>query len=177
VHQAEEVGRNSGFTLGARTWAREQTRTGKEPAYLFMLSRVQPFTAGVTFSDFNPAAAGAYHMGDVPYWLGTYEAFNLFRRTRDWSALDRDLSNVMQDVVVAFAKTGNPSTRAAQFTPYAPDNETRVDFGDVIKVEKLNTRGMDFLETNAAAAGAGRGRGGRGGLPPAPQSPRAGSGG
>jgi para-nitrobenzyl esterase len=164
MRQAEEIGRNSGFTAGARTWAREQTRTGKEPAYLYMLSRVQPFTPGVTFSDFNPATAGAYHMGDVPYWLGTYEAFNVFRRTRDWAVWDRDLSIAMQDVVVAFAKTGNPSTRAAQFTRYTPDNETRVDFGDTIRVEKLNTRGMDFLEVTPAAGGSGRGgRGGRGG--------------
>jgi para-nitrobenzyl esterase len=165
LRQADEIGRNSGFTLGARTWAREQTRTGKEPAYLFMLSRVQPFTPGATFSDFNPATAGAYHMGDVPYFLGTYEAFNLFRRTRDWTAWDRELSNAMQDVVVAFAKSGNPSTKAAPFTRYALDNETRVDFGDTIKLEKLNTRGMDFLEATPAAGGGGRGRGGRGGGP------------
>jgi para-nitrobenzyl esterase len=162
VRQAEEIGRNSGFTLGARAWARAQTRTGKEAAYLFILSRVQPFTPDVTFSDFNPSTAGAYHMGDVPYWLGTYEAFNLFRRTRDWTAWDRELSDDMQDVVVAFANNGNPSTRAVQFTRYAPGHETRVDFGDTIKVETLNTRGMDFLE-NTPAATTGRGRGGRGG--------------
>ena len=162
AHQAEEIGRNSGFSVGARAWARAQTRTGRQPAYLFMVSRVQPFTPGVTFSDFNPDSAGAYHMGDVPYWLGTYEAFNLFRRTRDWTAWDRELSNIMQDVVIAFAKSGNPSTGGAQFTRYAPDNETRVQFGDTITVEKLNTRGMDFLEANPPASG-GRGRGGRGG--------------
>ena len=162
MHRAEEIGRNSGFALGARAWAREQTRTGKASAYLFMLSRVQPFTPGATFSDFNPATAGAYHMGDVPYFLGTYEAFNLFRRTRDWTAWDRELSNAMQDVVVAFARTGNPSTRSVQFRAYAPDAETRVDFGDTIKVENLNTKGMDFLETTPAAPGA-TGRGGRGG--------------
>lgn len=156
MHQAEEIGRNSGFALGARAWAREQTRTGKAPAYLFMLSRVQPFTPGATFSDFNPATAGAYHMGDVPYFLGTYEAFNLFRRTRDWTAWDRELSSAMQDVVVAFARTGSPSTRAAQFKAYAPADETRVDFGDTIKVERLNTKGMDFLETTPAAPGAAR---------------------
>jgi para-nitrobenzyl esterase len=127
-----------------------------------MLSRVQPFTPGATFSDFNPATAGAYHMGDVPYFLGTYEAFNLFRRTRDWTAWDRELSSAMQEVVVAFARTGNPSTRAVQFKVYAPDDETRVDFGDTIKVERLNTKGMDFLETTPAAPGA-TGRGGRGG--------------
>jgi para-nitrobenzyl esterase len=159
TRQAQAIGRDSGFTLGARTWAREQTRTGKQPAYLFMVSRVQPFTPGVTYSDFEPATAGAYHMGDVPYWLGTYEAFNLFRRTRDWTAWDRELSTLMQDVVVAFATTGNPSTAATPFTRYAPGNETRVDFGDSVQVEKLNTRGMDFLESTPAARAAGRGRG------------------
>ena len=133
---------------------------------MFILSRVQPFTPGVTYSDFNPATAGAYHMGDVPYFLGTYEAFNLFRRTRDWTPWDRELSTALQDVVVTFAKTGNPSTRAVQFTRYAPDNETRVDFGDTIRVERLNTKALDFLEaTPAAPAAGGRGRGGRGGGP------------
>ena len=159
ARQAQAIGRDSGFTLGARTWAREQTRTGKQPAYLFIVSRVQPFTPGVTYSDFEPATAGAYHMGDVPYWLGTYEAFNLFRRTRDWTAWDRELSTLMQDVVVAFATTGNPSTAATPFTRYAQGNETRVDFGDSVQVEKLNTRGMDFLERTPAARAAGRGRG------------------
>jgi para-nitrobenzyl esterase len=164
IRQAEEIGRNSGFAVGARTWAREQARSGKEPSYLFMVSRVQPFTPGATFSDFTPATAGAYHMGDVPYFLGTYDFFNLFRTTRDWTSWDRELSKAMQDVVIAFARTGNPSTRAAQFQRYAPDVETRVDFGDSIKVEKLNTKGMDFIEKTPAAGGAGRGgRGGRGG--------------
>jgi hypothetical protein len=65
----------------------------------------------------------------------------------------------MQDVVVAFATTGNPSTAATSFTRYAPGNETRVDFGDSVQVEKLNTRGMDFLESTPAARAAGRGRG------------------
>jgi para-nitrobenzyl esterase len=167
MRQAEEIGRNSGFALGARTWAREQARTGKEPSYLFMVSRVQPFTPGVTFSDFTPATAGAYHMGDVPYFLGTYEAFNLFRTTRNWTTWDHELSGAMQDVVIAFARTGSPSTRAAQFKRYAPDDETRVDFGDTITIEKLNTKGMDFLEKTPAAGGTGRGgRGGRGGGKP-----------
>lgn len=153
VKQAEEVGENSGFTIGARDWVRAQTKTGKQPAYLFMVSRVQPFTPGVKFSDFNQATAGAYHMSDVPYWLGTYETFNLFRRTRDWTAWDRELSNDMQDVVVAFAKTGNPSTRVVQFTRYDPANEMRMNFGDKIANEKLYTKGMDFLEANPVAAG------------------------
>lgn len=164
VHQADEIGRNSGFGMGARNWARAQTKTGKQPAYLYILSRVQPFTPGVTFTDFNPATAGAYHMGDVPYFLGTYDAFNLFRTTRNWTAWDTELSNAIQDVIVTFAKTGSPSTRTVTFTRYNPANEMRVDFGDTITNQKLYTVGLDFIDTVPAAAEPGRG--GRGGGAP-----------
>jgi para-nitrobenzyl esterase len=145
AREADLVGRNSGFTLGARSWAHMQAATGKQPSYLFIVTKVQPFTPGATFSDFDPATAGAYHMGDVPYFLGTYDAFNLFRKTRDWTDLDRSLSDRMQDVIVAFARTGNPNTPAVKFVRYDPKDEQRTVFGDMITVEKLNTPGMDFL--------------------------------
>jgi para-nitrobenzyl esterase len=148
--RADEIGRDSGFGLGARSWARAQAATGKAPSYLFMVTRVQPFTPGVAFSDFNPATAGAYHMGDVPYFLGTYEQFNTFRRTRDWTAYDRDLSDKMQDVIVAFARTGDPSTAAVKFTPYSAAHETRVLFGDSISTETLNAPALDFLAKTPA---------------------------
>jgi para-nitrobenzyl esterase len=146
--QAETVGRNSGFAIGARNWAIAQAKTGKQPAYLFMLSHVQPFSPGVTFSDFNPATAGAYHMSDVPYWLGTYDAFNLFRTTRDWTAWDRTLSNDMQDVIVTYARTGNPATAAVKFPRFDIAHQERVDFGDRISTESLYVKGLDFLATH-----------------------------
>ena len=162
--EADQLGRNSGIALGARNWARLQTATGKQPAYLFMVSHVQPFTPGVTFSDFNPVTAGAYHMSDVPYFLGTYEAFNLIRRTRDWTAFDRGLSEKMQNVIIAYAKTGNPSTADVKFARYDAHNEQRVEFGDTIRIEPLNTKGMDLLLDLPAAA------------PPGPPRPPAASG-
>jgi hypothetical protein len=72
----------------------------------------------------------------------------------------------MQDVILAFAKTGNPAMSKAPFVRYAPDHEARVDFGDTITLELLNTKGMDFLETTPT--GGRRGRGGRGAAGPAP---------
>ncbi len=164
--EADYVGRNMGFAIGARNWAKAQTATGKQPAYLYMLTHVQPYTPGVTFADFNPATAGAYHMSDVPYWLGTYETFNTFRTTRNWAAWDKELSNDMQGVILSFAKTGNPATAAVHFVRYNPADEMRVDFGDTITVEKLNSAQMDFLAAHPVAMmppGAGRGRPGRGG--------------
>lgn len=151
VQTAEVIGRNSGFANGARNWSRLQTATGKQPAYLFLVTKVQPFTRGATFTDFDPATAGAYHMGDVPYFLGTYEAFNAFRRTRDWSEADRALSEAMQDAIVAFARTGNPNTKTVRFVRYDPKAEYQTIFGDRITVDRLNSAGLDFLANNPPA--------------------------
>src|SRR6185312_2103225 len=120
ARQAQAVARDSGFGLAAISWATLQATTGKAPAYLYLFTRIPPFAPGVAFSDFDPATAGAYHMSDVPYWLGTYPAFNLFRVTRDWMPLDRGLSEKMQDVIVAFAKTGNPRTADVEFRRFEP---------------------------------------------------------
>ena len=81
--------------------------------------------------------------------------------SRDWTAWDRELSNDMQDAIVAFARTGDPSTQAVRFAPYRQDNEMRVNFADAIGDDKLFTKGMDFLERTPATVPP-RGRGGRG---------------
>jgi len=153
--QAEQIGENSGFAVAARAWARAQTATGKQPAYLYFFKRAQPYAPGVSFSDLDPATAGAYHTSDVPYWLGTYGAFNLLRHTRDWTPWDRKLSNDMQDVIVHFAKTGNPSTSSAAFVPYDRSNEVRVVFGDTITKEVLDSKAMDFLASHPASQSGG----------------------
>lgn len=152
VRQADEIGRSGGFSLAVRNWVSLQARTGKQPSYLFLVSRVQPFTPGVTFGDFDPKTAGAYHMSDVPYFLGTYEAFNLFRTTRDWTPLDRELSEKMQNVIIAYAKTGDPNTAEVKVARYDPKNEQRTEFGDVVTVQKLNTKGLDFMLDTPAVA-------------------------
>lgn len=157
VKQAYEVIKNSGFGLSDRDWARHQVQTGRQPAWLTVFTRVHPFVPGVTFSDLDPARDGAYHTGDVPYWLGTYETMNLFRHTRNWTTWDRELSDKMQNAIVAFAKTGSPDTPALKFIKYDPNNEQRIVFGDSIYVEKLNTPGLEFIEANPLGAG----RGGR----------------
>ena len=148
IREADQIGRNSGFTLAAWNWVRMQALTGRQPSYMFMVTRVQPFAPGVKFSDFDPSSAGAYHMGDVPYFLGTYDAFNMFRTTRNWTDYDRALSEKMQDVIVAFARTGNPNTPGVKFVRFNPKDPERTVFGNTVTLERLNQRGMDFLLSN-----------------------------
>jgi para-nitrobenzyl esterase len=170
--QAEVVAIESGLSAHPRKWAKAQAQTGKSPAYLYLFSRVHPYTPGVVFADHDPATAGAYHMGDVPYWLMTLDSFNLFRSTRSWTPYDRDLSNKMSDVLVNFARTGNPSTPAVKMVEYNPNDEQLVDFGDSIRIIKLHTKGMDFLEATPVLEQPRPAPGRRGGAPGPERSPR-----
>jgi para-nitrobenzyl esterase len=89
-------------------WASANRASGKAPAYGYFFTRRQPYTAGITFADHDPATVGAYHTGEVPYFLRTLDALNLFRTTRDWTAEDRALSDTMSAAILNFAKTGSP---------------------------------------------------------------------
>jgi para-nitrobenzyl esterase len=147
---AELVSMASGMGVGARSWARAQVTTGRAPAYLFRFSRTQPYVPGIVFADHDPKTAGAYHTGDVPYWLDTQDAFNMFRKTRNWEGYDRDLAARMSDIVIAFARTGNPSTPAVKMAPYSLADERLVDFGDTIGLVTLDTRALDFIASTPA---------------------------
>jgi para-nitrobenzyl esterase len=87
---------------------------------VWFFTRRHPYAPDITFSDHDPATAGAYHTGDVPYWLGTLDALNLFRRTRDWGAADVELSEAMQSALVSFISRGSPGHEWPAFDPSSP---------------------------------------------------------
>jgi len=125
----------------SRSWALAHRATGKTPFYMFMFSRVHPFNPEVTVFD-NPQ--GAYHTSDVPYWLQTQDALNLFRKTRIWTPFDRDLSTRMMDSLLAFAKTGEPSTPATPWPQWSTAKAQYVEFGDSVAIRTENTERMNF---------------------------------
>lgn len=124
ARDAADIARDA--TVGAQMagWATYQTRYGKAPAYGYLFTRRQPYAPGITFSDHDPATVGAYHTGDVPYWLRTRDALNLFRTTRVWEPADASLEREMSDALLAFARTGVPVSptvgRWPAFDPAAP---------------------------------------------------------
>lgn len=117
ARSARDAGRDSSVALQMRSWARAQAATGRAPVYAYLFSRVHPYAPGISFSDHDPKTVGAYHSGDIPYWLGTQDAFNMFRVTRDWTQADRALSDQMSSAIVAFAATGNPNQNGANDWP------------------------------------------------------------
>lgn len=137
--------REGGMLTTMRTWALLQSRHGTAPAYLNMFSRVHPYVEGVKFSDHDPGTVGAYHTGEVPYWFQTFDAYNMFRPTRNWTPYDRELSDKLSDALIAFATTGNPNTPGIEWPPFDPDNEQMIEFGDTIRIVPLDTKKLDFF--------------------------------
>lgn len=160
---AVSAARDSSVALQMRAWARAQSATGKAPVYAYLFSRVHPYATGVKFSDHDPATVGAYHTGDVPYWLGTLDSLNLFRVTRNWTEIDRKLADDMSNAIVNFATSGNPNAQGASDWPkYRADREQIRELGDVTRVVAWpNSKQLDFFAANAplpAPATAGRSR-------------------
>jgi para-nitrobenzyl esterase len=133
--QARLIARDA--TLGRMTdgWANAQARSATKPAYVWMFTRRQPYALGITFADHDPATVGAYHTGDVPYWLETYDSLNLFRKTRDWGATDVKLADEMSDLLVNFARTGVPSASSLPAWPvYSAKKPQMLQLGEDIQV-------------------------------------------
>ncbi len=102
-------------------WAAFNSRYNSlTPAYGYFFTRRQPYTQGITFADHDPATVGAYHTGEVPYFLRSLDSLNLFRKTRDWGAEDRALSDVMSQAIINFARTGSPGPSWPKFDAKKP---------------------------------------------------------
>jgi para-nitrobenzyl esterase len=113
---AADVQRDSSVARQMAGWARLQ----KSPTFTWFFTRRQPYAPGIKFSDHDPETAGAYHTGDVPYWLNTLDSLNLFRVTRNWTPQDRALAERMSNMIVSFARTGAPSPDWPKFRPTRP---------------------------------------------------------
>jgi para-nitrobenzyl esterase len=161
VAAARRAHHDSGLQLDARTCTAVFRRVGaKSDQFYALFDHKEPIAAGVRYEDMsdypnllNPDMAqnGAVHNFDTAYWFGAYEAFNTLSKKRDFTDADRAMSAQMSDMLIAFAKTGNPSTGTIKLPPARPGNEQRVVLDRTIRVEKLNTAAMDWHMANPIA--------------------------
>jgi para-nitrobenzyl esterase len=162
---ASKAARESSIANASRNCGVLQAEYNKSPVFIDMFDRKHPYTPGVVLADQDAATVGAYHNGDIVYWFENLEAFNKMRRTRDWTGWDRTLADDMSDALIAFAKTGDPSTAGLKWPAWSAADDVFVDFGNTVKVEKFNTEGMAWLAAHPAQGGRGRGPGGPGVIP------------
>lgn len=128
---ATDIARDGTVGLQMGDWALAQRKSGTAPAYAYLFTRRQPYAPGIVFSDHDPATAGAYHTGDVPYWLRTRDALNLLRATRIWEPADQSLENEMAGALLSFARTGVPlSATIGAWPAFNPDRPQLVWLGE-----------------------------------------------
>lgn len=131
--QARAADRDGTMAISMLTWAMLHQANGRSPLFSYQFSRPHLYPAAVTFSDLNPATAGAYHTSEVPFWLGTLDAFNRFRPTRNWGAADYAMSKAMIQSLVAFARTGNPDTAELIWPRFTSKRPKLLEFGQTAK--------------------------------------------
>ncbi len=124
---------------GHRTWAKLQSTTGKAPAWLYLFSHIPPHPDG---NGNNPRApVGAVHFSEVIYVFN-----NLRMKDYPWTDLDRKVADELATYWTNFAKTGNPSGPALVNWPvYNPKDEYWLNIGDTTRLERFNSKGVDFL--------------------------------
>lgn len=145
---ASAADRDSTMVVSMNAWAEAQAAHGRSPVYSYEFSRSHSYVPGVTLTDLNTATAGAYHTSEVPFWLGTLESFNQFRKTRDWTAADRAFSLAMTRSLVTFAKTGQPSTGTFRWAAYSPNSRLLLKLGDTATIASWpEKRKLSFFRT------------------------------
>ncbi len=117
----------------AAYYAASQMKVGKSPVYLYIFSRLQ-----------NGVAAA--HGTDNQYWHGELLAPTssglVYTRT-DW---DTQLGEAMMNAVIAFAKTGNPSTSTVTWPAFNLAAKKRLNFGNSTIAADWDA-GLDFFAT------------------------------
>lgn len=141
--------RDQGMGWEMRTWVREQTKSGKAPAYLYFFTRVPPGP--------NADKYRAYHASEIQYVFGNLNP------NRPWEDTDRKVSEAMSSYWVNFATTGNPNGKGLLKWPsYEAKSDPSMVFGDSIEIQHdVNKAGLDFFDRFVTAQKAARSNGTR----------------
>ena len=119
-----EILTDASFLWQSRAWARDVRRSG-QPAFVYHFVQIPP-----AFHLYLPEqpdmkleaglrSMGAYHSGELAYVFG-----NLGLVGMGWDESDRELSRIMVDYWVNFARSGNPNGAGLPSWPvYDPDSD------------------------------------------------------
>jgi len=151
---AQDAANDGSGLLSSCTCAELQNQYANSQAYITVFARKHPYVPGVEIADQDPETIGAYHTSEIPYYLGTQDAYNMFRPTRNWTEWDREMSEKMTAMLIAFANTGNPSIPDFEWPAWTADNPQYVSFGDTIETMNVNGERLEFMSEHRPARGA-----------------------
>jgi para-nitrobenzyl esterase len=126
--------RDQVFGWEMRTWARMETKTSHQLAYMYYFSRRPPGP--------QSARLRAFHASEIAYVFGT------FVWPFPWEDTDKKLSDTMTSYWVNFAATGNPNGGSlVKWPSYNAKDDQVLEFGDQVAVRsEVNKAGLDFFD-------------------------------
>jgi para-nitrobenzyl esterase len=127
--------RDQAFGWEMRTWARMETKTGHQTAYMYYFSHRPPGP--------QSAKLRAFHASEIAYVFGS------FVWPFPWEDADKKLSDTMTSYWVNFATTGDPNGGSLPKWPaYNAKDDQVLEFGDQISVRsEVNKAGLDFFDS------------------------------
>ena len=141
----------NGMLRNSRSCGETKAKYGTTATYVDLFVHKHPYAPGLTLADQDVATVGAYHTADVPYWFDTLDNYNQFRTTRTPTAWDRRLTDQMAGALIAFAKTGSPSTKAMPWPAWTKTKPQYLRLGDTVSTETMNMARMDWLAAHPPA--------------------------
>jgi para-nitrobenzyl esterase len=147
---SHQTAREAGFLRQSQSCASLHLQYEHQPTYVELFTRSPSFADDVQIADINTKTAGAYHTADVPFWLDTLEAFDVFGPTRAWRDADRDMSDAMVHSLIQFAKTGSPATPAMPWPAWTPDQQQYLVLGESVEVARMRPKQMQWLALHPA---------------------------
>lgn len=106
------------YLAGLILWSNARTRTSGQPVYAYLYDHAYPPVRG-------GMAWGAFHSSGLPYIFGA-----LGHGDRDFTPADRAVSRQWQDRLLAFMRSGNPSTKGSAWQPAGPAQHHVMVIGD-----------------------------------------------
>jgi para-nitrobenzyl esterase len=137
--------RDQTFGWEMRTWAREQSETGKSKVFLYYFTQVPPLA--------NAEWLGAQHGAEIPY------AFNWPNGTHTnvpWTQADRRLADQVSSYWVNFATSGDPNGKGLPSWPaYSRAAERAFELGpSIAPIPIPNASALDFIDSHSRSAAA-----------------------